>query len=230
MLKNSKLTIAAHPATPASEHLSTVSSAVPTIKTLKRKVVADSNYAFARRTRSRAEDIDGVIQSNESIRSSSSSSSSSSDSMDVASDTLIDPIVLPAVPRVRRRMSIESKNRRELLKNKTRTCSACPAGNDAEFVHEDLSTPICGNCNKNISDDMFVTDETGQQLRCTWCGDGESSGTLCINLIYSDYVIVYSHVAIELFCHFFMDAYIFIGRQETMRSIFNCPVNYSYLL
>jgi hypothetical protein len=167
MVKNSMRTIAARPDTPTSEHLATLTSALSTTKTLKRKVLIDSNDEFTRRTRSREKDIDAAIQSNENIRSSSSS-------MDVASDSLVNPIIVPVAPRVRKRMSIESKNRREFLKNRTKTCSACPAGNDAEFLHADLSTPICGNCNKNVLDDMFVIDETGQQLRCTWCGDGES--------------------------------------------------------
>jgi hypothetical protein len=169
MVKNSVRTIAARPDTPASEHLATLTASFPTTTNLKRKVVAESNDDFTRRTRSRAKDIDAAIQSNENI----TSSSGSSISMDVASNSLMNPIIVPSIPRVRKRMSIESKNRREFLKNRTKTCSACPAGNDAEFLHADLSTPICGNCNKNVLDDMFVTDETGQQLRCTWCGDGE---------------------------------------------------------
>lgn len=161
MVKNSKLTTPARPVTPASDNLATL--ALPIMTTLKRKVAVDLNDDFTRRTRSRATDIDAAIQS-----------ITSSSSMEVASDISINPIIVPIAPKVRKPMSIECKIRRELLKNKTRTCSACPAGNDAEFVHADLSTPICGNCNMNNLDDTFVTDESGQQLRCTWCGDGES--------------------------------------------------------
>ena len=72
-----------------------------------------------------------------------------------------------------RPMSIESKMRRQALKNKTLKCSACTLGNDAEHIHHVLSIPICGNCNKNVLDDTFGRAENGQELRCTWCGDGE---------------------------------------------------------
>ena len=83
-----------------------------------------------------------------------------------------DVIVLKRTPSEK---SIENKKQRLLLKNRTLKCTACAAGNDAEFVHPILSIPICGNCNKNVLDQAFSKTETGQELRCLWCGDGKCS-------------------------------------------------------
>ena len=69
--------------------------------------------------------------------------------------------------------SIKRMQRRQLLKNRTLKCTACVAGNDAEFVHGILSIPVCGSCNKNILEESYPIAESGQELRCTWCGDGK---------------------------------------------------------
>ena len=69
--------------------------------------------------------------------------------------------------------SMKKIQRRQLLKNRTLKCTACVAGNDAEFVHGILSIPICGSCNKNVLEETYPIAESGQELRCTWCGDGK---------------------------------------------------------
>ena len=92
--------------------------------------------------------------------------------------TEVDDVVVQK--RVPSEKSIENKKQRLLLKNRTLKCTACAAGNDAEFVHPILSIPICGNCNKNVLDQAYSKTEAGQELRCLWCGDGT-----CLFLFFS---------------------------------------------
>ena len=115
-----------------------------------------------------------ICSSSSSTSSSSSSSSSSERVYDIDESTpLTDIEIISVVTNPPRTISSESKMRRQALKNRTLKCSACTAGNDAEYIHQVLSIPICGNCNKNVLDDTFGRAENGQELRCTWCGDGE---------------------------------------------------------
>ena len=87
--------------------------------------------------------------------------------------------------------SIKKMQRRQLLKNRTLKCTACVAGNDAEFVHAILSIPICGSCNKNVLDQSYPIAESGQELRCTWCGDGTKKLSLFF-AIYSYFTVTNS--------------------------------------
>jgi hypothetical protein len=134
-----------------------------------------SSMISVKKSRGSKDSRDVNDDTNTSISSSSSSSSSSIERVYVIDEskpsTAVEIAVAPTG--TSRPMSIESKMRRQALKNKTLKCSACTLGNDAEHIHHVLSIPICGNCNKNVLDDTFGRAENGQELRCTWCGDGE---------------------------------------------------------
>lgn len=66
----------------------------------------------------------------------------------------------------------KASEKRQALRNRTLKCTACTAGNDGEFIHAFLSIPICGSCNKSVLDTGYPRAESGQELRCTYCGDG----------------------------------------------------------
>lgn len=133
-----------------------------------------SSTMSVKKSRGSKDSRDVNDDSNNSITSSSSSSSSIERVYIIDESKPSTAVEIAIAPTVTSRpMSIESKMRRQALKNKTLKCSACTLGNDAEHIHHVLSIPICGNCNKNVLDDTFGRAENGQELRCTWCGDGE---------------------------------------------------------
>ena len=162
----------------SSEHLTDGSSATFLIED------EDGKIASAKKSKWLKDSTDVNHNSNNSISTSSSSSSSSSSGIErvsvineskplTALETVSTMETASTATNLSRTMSVESKMRRQALKNRTLKCSACTAGNDAEYIHQVLSIPICGNCNKNVLDDTFGRAENGQELRCTWCGDGE---------------------------------------------------------
>lgn len=85
-------------------------------------------------------------------------------------DLTVDTGKIPTEESVER--SLKRAEKRQALKNRTLKCTACTTGNDGEFIHAFLSIPICGACNKNVLDQSYPKAESGQELRCTWCGDG----------------------------------------------------------